>query len=646
MTRWQRVWVVIQADLRQLLRQRSVSVLMVVLVLSGVGLAVGSARIEPAALVPMSFDDADTDDTLEPMVLCDHTPTIAVDGVLPPYLAPLGTQVAADDPTARVGAHWIPGDDTDGELLYWLEPGGTNTDRERFVECARMLTEDERNRRLEHLGITFRRWEVLRLRRHNPPDAPSDFPLSMFRWTRADLPAGLDLFEAMAAFFAMLLASGQVADGILRNRTSGWEETLGISGLNGPERVATRMGATALLSLVSVALLALGGLLASPFVGLFIHPGRLLVATLTPLSVGVVLVTVTRGATDVRAATAQAVVPFALLMYAAIGAVGLDLVWMPFGGPLVLAIFGGTPLEWGVGVTTTVVPLLAVLGLAMRGIADVRTNHGERRTAAERHASGRFGPEVLLICALGFWSLAILPMVAGNNLVVAHLVGQVVGLGGVAVVAPRALGLPTRRTLGLVRPSARSLVAGALMPLGSVPMMLLLMHIQTRLGWVDAETLRALEQFGGQTLEPLAEGFGGVLLWAVPGTMEELLLRGAVLGLLLPRGPWKRTRGRTAFAVVAQAVAFGLLHMLAARWLPTGALGLVLGIFAVRSRSILPGMVAHMMHNFLAIHLLAHLPPTLLEDPWKLAALATLVVPVLWLAAPPATDGPQGSANR
>lgn len=631
--RWNRIWAVVVADLVQLARQRTAMVLAAVLFLTGVGMAVASARVDPAVVLARMLADKEDIEALEDApVVCEGAPKIAVTGALPAYVRVPGERVADGDPEAVVGVQWAPGGPLDGELLYWVGPAGTSEDLDAFVACVRVDIIDEWDRRHAALGITYRRFEVIRLRRHAPPRVERSFFAPRLRWLEPDLPVGLDLFEVMAAFFAMLLASGQVVDGILRNRVSGWEETLGISGLAGWERVVARVLGSVVLSSASMGMLCLGGLAAAPFTGLFVSPVRVLVSMLTPLSVAVVLVWVSRSAVDVRSATAQVVIPFALLLYAVFGAVALDLVWLPVGGPLVLAVFGGTALEWGVGISATVVPTMAVVWLAGRAVPDVRTNHGERSSAAARHAAGRFVPEALLLCALAFWAMIVLPLVAGESVVAAHLVGQVVGLGGIALIAPLALGLPVRRTLGLHRPTARGWLAGGLLPVATLPLMMLLIQVQLDAGWVDPEMMQRLEEFGSDAVAPLAEPLGGALIWAVPGSMEELMFRGAILGLLLPRGSWRRSRVRTLVVLGVQAAAFGLLHILAARWLPTGALGLVLGVLALRTGSILPGIVTHMVHNLLAVTVLASIAPEGTVDPWLAGGLALLVVPLLWWA--------------
>lgn len=86
-----------------------------------------------------------------------------------------------------------------------------------------------------------------------------------------------------------------------------------------------------------------------------------------------------------------------------------------------------------------------------------------------------------------------------------------------------------------------------------------------------------------------------LLFFAVlPGICEELLFRGAFFGL------W-RSRGPSGVAVVVTALAFGLFHLSLFRFFPTMVLGLLLGFVSIRSRSVIPGMLAHALNNGLAM---------------------------------------------
>lgn len=85
-----------------------------------------------------------------------------------------------------------------------------------------------------------------------------------------------------------------------------------------------------------------------------------------------------------------------------------------------------------------------------------------------------------------------------------------------------------------------------------------------------------------------------LLIAAVPAVCEELLFRGWVLAGLVGHG---RTQRRVAAAVVVQAAAFALFHLLPERMPQTFVLGIVLGVLVAVTRSLLPAIVCHLAHN-------------------------------------------------
>ena len=87
-----------------------------------------------------------------------------------------------------------------------------------------------------------------------------------------------------------------------------------------------------------------------------------------------------------------------------------------------------------------------------------------------------------------------------------------------------------------------------------------------------------------------------ICLALVPAVCEELFFRGYVLSGV--RG----ALGKVG-AVVLVAVAFGLFHQSVHRLPITIALGLILGLLTLRSGSIWPAMIMHLMHNGLALAL-------------------------------------------
>jgi sodium transport system permease protein len=85
-----------------------------------------------------------------------------------------------------------------------------------------------------------------------------------------------------------------------------------------------------------------------------------------------------------------------------------------------------------------------------------------------------------------------------------------------------------------------------------------------------------------------------LVLAVLPAVCEELAFRGFILGGLRRRfQPW--------MAVLISSFLFALHHFNVFQFVPTFILGVVLGLLAWRSGSVLPGMVFHALHNGLLI---------------------------------------------
>jgi sodium transport system permease protein len=88
-----------------------------------------------------------------------------------------------------------------------------------------------------------------------------------------------------------------------------------------------------------------------------------------------------------------------------------------------------------------------------------------------------------------------------------------------------------------------------------------------------------------------------VLLLAValsPAICEEVLFRGAILSGL-------RTAFSPLIAVLITGVLFGLMHLSVSSILPTAMLGVAMGYIVVRSGSIYPAMLFHLLNNSAAV---------------------------------------------
>jgi sodium transport system permease protein len=101
---------------------------------------------------------------------------------------------------------------------------------------------------------------------------------------------------------------------------------------------------------------------------------------------------------------------------------------------------------------------------------------------------------------------------------------------------------------------------------------------------------------GGAQVLAAAWPFFLVFVIVIP-ICEEVAFRGFVLGGLQRRfKPWK--------AIVLSAFLFALYHMNVFQFVPAFLMGVVLGLLAVRSRSIWPGVLLHAVYNSLPIGVL------------------------------------------
>lgn len=130
------------------------------------------------------------------------------------------------------------------------------------------------------------------------------------------------------------------------------------------------------------------------------------------------------------------------------------------------------------------------------------------------------------------------------------------------------------------------------------------------------------------------QAWGFLLAFALlPAICEELAFRGLIL-----RGLLQRFRPRTA--VIFGGFLFGLYHMNVFQFLPAFFLGTVLGLLTIRSKSLVPAMMLHFLHNavFLgSLHLARELDGSLPDwfaavGPYLIGlSLATALGLIWWL---------------
>ena len=176
--------------------------------------------------------------------------------------------------------------------------------------------------------------------------------------------------------------------------------------------------------------------------------------------------------------------------------------------------------------------------------------------------------------------------------------GLAVGVNALYILIPlcfllKMAGVPARRLLPLSLPRADYMIPAVGVSFG--------VSLGGNLLSSLALGLLAGLGFQAQVAMPVFQGgpaavFLTMLLAAVfPALLEELLFRGAILQYLRPYG--------SGFAVLVSGVLFALCHSSAAQFFPALVMGLCLGCFAVRSGSLLPGMIFHFAYNSAVIGL-------------------------------------------
>lgn len=120
-----------------------------------------------------------------------------------------------------------------------------------------------------------------------------------------------------------------------------------------------------------------------------------------------------------------------------------------------------------------------------------------------------------------------------------------------------------------------------------------------------------------------------VTLAVIPAVCEEWFFRGYLMSGL-------KTWRSNLEAIVISAVLFGLFHVVVRdmlffeRFLPSTFMGLMLGWIAVRSGSVWPGMLLHVLHNGLLITIEAHQKQLMA---WGIGMETQQHFPPLWLAS-------------
>ncbi len=157
-----------------------------------------------------------------------------------------------------------------------------------------------------------------------------------------------------------------------------------------------------------------------------------------------------------------------------------------------------------------------------------------------------------------------------------------------------------RATLGVRAVPARAYLAATLVILGGIP-------IGWAIAWVQTLYLRLPEELTAALQGILTADGPARIAWLLlvvavtPAICEEVLFRGVLLRGLL-------RRYSDPFAIFVSSAIFGVFHLsfeTVIRLFPAMFLGALVGLVAIRTRSILPSMMMHFLNNGTAVLLVS-----------------------------------------
>ena len=252
--------------------------------------------------------------------------------------------------------------------------------------------------------------------------------------------------------------------------------------------------------------------------------------------------------------------------------------------------------QWGWLFATFLIASLYAAIAVVRTIASFDRKAQINRDHLPRYVrwrNGDYRSEVGLLLAASFF----LMFYAGQILETwdslwGTLLSQMFGVLVPALVAIKLLRLPFKDTLSLKMPAWRTAVGAVLISPATAAVSILVSQIQSMVMPIPeslAKTFLEMIMPSGRSL------LLSIIVFAVlPAICEEILFRGAVLGLL-------RKKLKVKALIIIVGILFGAFHLSSYRFLGTATLGMLLSALVIASGSIFPAMLLHACHNALLI---------------------------------------------
>ena len=212
----------------------------------------------------------------------------------------------------------------------------------------------------------------------------------------------------------------------------------------------------------------------------------------------------------------------------------------------------------------------------------------EKRKNIKKGGAPSLGDMVLVIAVVLFAIIYIGGSVQAKNVKIGVLVTQLLILF-IPLLAALYTKSDIRKTFSLRRTSTGYYFAALLYILGGVCVGMVLSTIVITVFHLNVSNEDAgLKMLIGDNFPVMV-----LLIAILPAICEEMMFRGYIFSAL-------RTGVKPVKAIIISAIIFGAYHMSAAKFLTTAVLGGLICCMTYRSGSILPGMLMHLLNNFLS----------------------------------------------
>lgn len=506
-------------------------------------------------------------------------------------------------------------------------------------KCVRAIVETTRKARYDALGLPVYPLVLVQakvLNDEGADDTAGD--------DEADSPA-LSLLGSLLGVIAVMISGSLAIEAVPRRRASGLFEQLRCTQTRESELVwAWILSLVALTTVLCVACAA-AFMATAYYYELLEHLEHGLHAPAIAAVVGAASIRTSLHASDVQSATLRW---FAVLGVMTV-AVGLSVYlietpWLaalvPIGGSLVassgyLGAAGFLSDFAAIGWTALIVAWCA------HSLANEEAASAGVDPALQRRAHGNYLPEALFLTCLGMACAVLAGGAAfGGNLWVGMTFGFVGFMLLPSLMAGPVLGINWRELLPLHKPAVRDVAF-------AIPMTVGMLGLSTFVMGASAAVIpdNAIIRGFIETMNEATQGtWAAVAIGIYPAICEEFLYRGVILGLLM-------RSGNTRLAIVLQAAAFSVAHLVSLRLPWTFVFGLVMGWIRVRTGSLWACMALHFTFNFTAasLPLIITIETTTIgwtEAAWSLPLLIGLAVLPFYTRGITVADAPEGVPRR